>query len=431
MPSLLAYLGLNISSFQRGLGQATSQAAGAGKRIGSSLGSELSGQLKSIAGTGAVMAGIGEAVKYGSHISDLADRLGVSTDALQEWDYALKMNGGSVDDAAKFFEKLAVSRQKAMSGDEGQIEAFRRLGVSMDDLKNKRLEDIGAQIGRAFENGDPQQLISYLREVGGKGAGDLVTMFAAGFDDIAKQAHDLGIIIAEETISGLDAFGDQMDSLKQRMIATLAPIGSILGDILAGVLDGGQTLMNAAVTLLRTGSIQAAKEVAEETAKEFEDRDKKAADAKAKKKPGVGGFSEDGTEDKKSGKALDELAKKTEANNLAQMTSQEKLIYLSRKRAAIASAMGGMTKEGKLNAALDIADLDKDIWNEGKTAAGGKKAIHAEANSLQKIGARGAAPEMILLDVNQKQERHLEAIRRDIAKMVNRNPSNAAGNVMF
>src|SRR5207248_7000291 len=68
----------------------------------------------------------------------LALRLGISTDAVQQLDFALKQNGSSIEAATKFFEKLAISRDKALGGGEGaaaKIEDFRKLGISLEQLK--------------------------------------------------------------------------------------------------------------------------------------------------------------------------------------------------------------------------------------------------------------------------------------------------------
>src|SRR5690242_10375983 len=129
MPSLMAVLGLNNSSFLSKIDQSKSEARKAGQEIASSLGEAVNEKLAQVASIAAVEQIIEKTIEYGETVSDLARRLDISTDAVQEWDFALKMNGSNIQAAIPFFEKLASARQKALEGKDEQVQAFRRLGI--------------------------------------------------------------------------------------------------------------------------------------------------------------------------------------------------------------------------------------------------------------------------------------------------------------
>jgi hypothetical protein len=173
-----------------------------------------------------------QVLEYGGKINDLSARLGISTTAVQEWGYALKQNGGEVEDASRFFEQLAKNRSAALEGSEGKMASFEKLGVSKEMLQTGRLEDIGAQIGKSFEGGaDAQQFMAELRDVGGRSAGEMVAMFSQGFGQLSQEARDLGVVMSEPTIASLDTLGDRLDQLKMQFQTTIAPIFVGIGEV--------------------------------------------------------------------------------------------------------------------------------------------------------------------------------------------------------
>jgi hypothetical protein len=198
-----------------------------------------------------------EILNLGGQLTDLSARLGVSTTALQTWQYALKQNGGEIDDAVKFFEKLAVSRREALEGSDEKMASFAKFGVSKEMLQSGRLEDIGAQIGKSFEGGaDPQQFMAELRDVGGRSAGELVAMFSQGFGQIAAEAQGLGVVMSEQTVAALDTIGDRLDLLKTQFQTKLAPVFVFIAEQLMNAVNGlgmlGSGLKGYVSTLVET-----------------------------------------------------------------------------------------------------------------------------------------------------------------------------------
>jgi hypothetical protein len=283
MLSLKAVLGLDGSGFEMGIKRAQSTA----KKFSSSIGSDFKSKVGALFTVAAAEEGVRKILEYTGHINDLSDELGMSTDAIQQWDYALRLAGSDIDKAAGFFEHLAASRDKALGGDADALDAFSKLGISPSDLRNKRLEDIGAQIGNTIKTGDAQKLIGALKEVGGKGATSMMAAFKAGIQEALKDAP----LIKEKDIIDLDALGDKFTSLGKTLLATFAPLLATIARVIGSDIDRRiLTLREAASfasTLVKTGSpSEAYKAAIAETQKFLDEEGKKQA---AKNKPGSGG----------------------------------------------------------------------------------------------------------------------------------------------
>jgi len=227
--SILARLGLDSSGFQAGVKQAESAAKGLGK----SLNSELKGQLAGAFSVAAVVAAGKAVVDYADKIGNMSDRLGISTDELQRFDYAARQSGSSLETFQGVFEKLSVAREEALEGNAEIVQSFARLGVAMDDLKNRRLDELIKIIARTVQAGDAQALLPALRTVGGGGAGELIPTFQAGLDETGAQAP----IISAEDIEAMKQAGDNFSALVQTLQSDLAPVVSFVISRLQDLVD--------------------------------------------------------------------------------------------------------------------------------------------------------------------------------------------------
>src|SRR5690242_12648828 len=132
MPSLIATLGLDGSAFKANLDRAVGQASAAGDKITSSLSGHIGKALGAFAVAHFVKEGIKDAIEYGGNMFNVSQRVGIGTEAVLRWDYALKLNGSSIDSASGFFEMLAMNRDKALRGNEESIRSFKALGISIE-----------------------------------------------------------------------------------------------------------------------------------------------------------------------------------------------------------------------------------------------------------------------------------------------------------
>ena len=331
---ILIKLGVDANSIDRDLHKITEKVSEWGKEQAKLL----SGAALGYAGVEGIKAAYEATVEYSEKIIDLSKRLDVSTDAVQVWDFALRKNGGTIEQAAGFFEKLGVAREKALAGgEEGNkmVNYFKQLGISVDDLKNKRIEDIAEQIGDVFKNGgDAQQLIGALREVGGKSAGEMIATLKEGIAEAREEAEKLGIVLSKGTLSELKEAGDQMKIIGNEITAALAPVFAWIADKLSEVKAGALATfagIYAAVQVLLEhptdfkGAKDAFVRVGSEVAHEyFEERDKRRA--KANEPAKTGGSSGDASiEIDKANKKAQELEDKANSKSLSAAEKVAKL----------------------------------------------------------------------------------------------------------
>ena len=233
--SLIAKLGLDGTNFESGLKRSQSMAKGIGR--------DISGTL---AGVFAVdkLAQFGvQAIETAGKLQDLSNQLGISAEFLQEMKFAADLGGSSLDEVASALEKITIARGKALGGDQGLLDAFARFGITAQEIKTAKIEDIFLKIGRAFEgDANPQKLIAPFRELAGKSAGALIPAMATGLSDAADQARRLGIIMSNDVITAMDDANDRMDILKAK---ATAGVGTIIGNLVEPLLNGIEHVYSA------------------------------------------------------------------------------------------------------------------------------------------------------------------------------------------
>ena len=220
--SLLAKLGLDSSSFESGAKRAES--------ISRKFGKEMTGALATAFSVEKVVQFGLEAVSAAGKLSDLSDRVGVSAGFLQEMQFAAEQTGASLEDVTASIEKLSVARAQALAGSETKMNAFKMLGISADDLKTLRSEDLFTKIGDTIKNApNPQNLLAPFREIAGKGAGALIPAMIEGLQDTAQKARELGLVMNDNVVASLDDAADRIDTLKAGFTVLIGTIISEAG----------------------------------------------------------------------------------------------------------------------------------------------------------------------------------------------------------
>lgn len=234
--NLIARLGLNTAGFETGLKRADSLATRFSKNVSSSV----KGHLAAAFGTGAIIAAAKNTLDYAGKIKDLSQALGVGTTALQEFDYAAGQNGATLEDFASVLKRLQIARNEALKDPAGEmVKSFKQLGVTIDDLKKKRVEDLLKQIGVKFRfAADVQPLAAPAFKTMGKGAGDIFAALSQGLDEAAEAAARLGIIIDEPVVDALDDAGDRFTDLVKQI---RGPFAEAMVFVLERLKDIGTT----------------------------------------------------------------------------------------------------------------------------------------------------------------------------------------------
>jgi hypothetical protein len=126
---------------------------------------------------------------------------------------------------------------KALGGDKESLAAFATLGVSAEDLRRKRTEDVVQQFGETMQGGDPQRFAAALRAIGGRGANELAGAFVSGLKEKFDEAEAAGLVMADPIVKQLKEVDDQFKKLSITMMIKMAPAVVWLNNAFAATLD--------------------------------------------------------------------------------------------------------------------------------------------------------------------------------------------------
>jgi|KBSSwiStaDraftv2_1062776.scaffolds.fasta_scaffold00424_8 hypothetical protein len=234
---------INIRADNQGFGQVIQNTV-------TSLNSKLTGALTSRLGGflsgGALAFSAKSVIDYASQFNDSASKLGVGVEFLQEAAFAAKQTGATMGDVEMALKRMQVSTIEALSGKPGNEAqtAFERLGVSLEDLRTKSVEDVFRKIAEHVQRaGQSGRTLTDMLQLMGRSADSLLPAFVQGFSDLAKEAYRLGLVLDDITLKKLDAMGDKLDviSLKWKILIANLTIGA---DNISGFFE--KAFMNVA-----------------------------------------------------------------------------------------------------------------------------------------------------------------------------------------
>jgi len=180
---LRARISLDSTQFTYGMNATRAQAAAWGREIEKvnkqasersqlAWGSAFAGIS---AAAGLALHQIQSAIKEAGDTADMANKIGVSTDFLQKWGYAAKQSGANVENIIKAVQNLAVAMEEAKAGTAEYVAAFEAIGISVDELKGKNVEQVFDEISKAMaaHKVDPA-MIADMQKLFGKSGKDLI-----------------------------------------------------------------------------------------------------------------------------------------------------------------------------------------------------------------------------------------------------------------
>lgn len=237
--NIQAKIGADGSGFFREMNRVKQAASGLASSAISGFGIPLGAAAAGVA----VTTLAGKTVEYGGNIADLSARLGVSTDALQEFDYAMTLNGATLDDATASMQKLGAARQEALEKGGEKLASFEALGIDVEQLKTARLEDLFKGVGRSVRDAaDVQMVLGDAIALMGKASGNVIAAMRADLESAGEEARRLGLIIGGDTIAKLDALGDSATTTGKRMMAGFAPVVEFILEGVNKIVDGFDVL---------------------------------------------------------------------------------------------------------------------------------------------------------------------------------------------
>ncbi len=180
----------------------------------------------------------------GDGLDKMSARLGISAVKLQEWSFAATHAGAAPEDLEDALKDLSEKIAEVAGGDTGDAaQLFSALGISVKDASGKirPASDIFEEVADAIQrNEDPALRTKMAMVLMGDSGRKLIPMLsggAQGLDDMAKQAHDLGLVMNEDAVAAAAKMTDHMDNMKASVTAVGHEIGYRLSPIVISMSD--------------------------------------------------------------------------------------------------------------------------------------------------------------------------------------------------
>ncbi|MBE3602171.1 hypothetical protein IMX07_00870 [bacterium] len=188
---------------------------------------------------------IGEALEAGEALRNLSLETGISTQHIQELQFAAAATGASTDQLVMFTQRLtrAYIQLQTSSSQTGLAAVLQSAGLRPADLQDSytALLKISDAINRMGESSARSREL--LTELGGRSAAQLAPAIAK-FEEFSAQAQQMGLILNDQTIAALEHAQEQFNILgfvinvdKERLAAAFAPALQVVAQLLTDLAE--------------------------------------------------------------------------------------------------------------------------------------------------------------------------------------------------
>lgn len=186
--------------------------------------------------------------KTADDLLTLAAQTGLTTEQLQEFEYASELVDVSTDTLRGSLVKLTNNMQTAATGTGSAAEAFKKLHIKVSDSSGKLKDnyDVFLQtIDALGKMKNETERDALAMDIFGRSATDLNPLIEAGSDrlkELAEQAHEVGYVTDNETWQSLGKLNDAMqqldkqgDAVKRSFAEALLPIITAFVDVITAI----------------------------------------------------------------------------------------------------------------------------------------------------------------------------------------------------
>ena len=244
---LAATLTLDKSEYDAGLDDAEKSGSGLGDKLKGAFGTAAKAGAGLAAGAGAAGAALyGMATKSAGasdRIDKMSQKIGISREAYQELDFICSQSGADVDKLRVGMKTMTTQMGKAAEGTADSAEMFDKLGLSIYD-SHGNLKD---QESMLWETLDALQGVenqteraALAQQLFGKTGGDLMPLIngaRGSIEDMRDEAHELGLVLGDETIDAGVNFTDTIDKVTRSFDAVMIKIGAEVMPIIEELLE--------------------------------------------------------------------------------------------------------------------------------------------------------------------------------------------------
>lgn len=192
------------------------------------------------------------AVTLSDNLATQSQVTGLSTEALQEYNYMAELVDVSVDTITGSLTKLTRNMKTAKSGTGTAAEAFKSLGISITNVNGelRSNQDVFNEVIDALgEMENETERDAVAMNLFGKSAQELNPLIQAGSAQVrayAKEAHDMGYVMSEDVINRNLEASDAYERMRNSITAAKNYIGSQFSPVIKTAAETVQRLVQAA-----------------------------------------------------------------------------------------------------------------------------------------------------------------------------------------
>lgn len=249
--SLFGEILIDNTNADKSIDKTTEKAEKSGSKVGSAFKSIMKGAVAvgTAVVTGATAVGTAaykmasDTAAAADNVDKMSQKIGISRTAYQEWDYVMSQNGMSVDKLQVGIKTLTTKMDAANKGTASASDAFKRLGVSVtnSDGSLRSQEEVFEETIKALQSMDNEteraRLATELFGKAGVEMAPLLNQSAESTEALKNKAHELGMVMSDETINAGVTFTDTIDTIKRAFGGMMNTLGGAVLPIVQSVLD--------------------------------------------------------------------------------------------------------------------------------------------------------------------------------------------------
>ena len=212
--------------------------------------------------TRALVEDVKEVAAYGDNVDKMSQKLGVSSEAYQKWDYVMNIAGTSMDNMSMGMKTLTNKLDDAKNGSSDAQAMFAKLGLSMEELNSMSREEAFEATIRGFQGmADSTERAALANDLFGRSGQELTPLFNMSTeqtDELMQATDRLGIVMSEDAVKAAAAYTDSyttltktMEGLKHHVVSEFLPgittMMDGLTELISGDADKGAELIEQGV----------------------------------------------------------------------------------------------------------------------------------------------------------------------------------------
>ena len=191
----------------------------------------------------AVMDVANKAAESADEIDKMSQKIGLSKEAYQEWNYAMGQSGIDISVMQTGVKTLTTLMDSAKEGTASAAAVFDTLGLSIYDstgaLKSQEqmMEEAIMALASMEDSTERARLSTELFGKAGTELEPLLNSGAEGIQELRDRAHELGLVMSDEAVDAGVKFGDTLADVKDSFAMVGTELGTAFMPMLQKLLD--------------------------------------------------------------------------------------------------------------------------------------------------------------------------------------------------